>query len=181
MARPTKLSPEVQARICQAIRAGNYRETAARYAGIGISTFYAWLQRGERAAEELARLGELPRRALLAEARARGLKLPRRAKTADLPRLLLGEEAAFLEFRDAVERALVEAEVADVALIERAAQEGHWQAAAWRLERMFPDRWGRRRIEHTGEDGGPIRLALQGLTDEELDDALSRLLEASEA
>lgn len=49
MGRPTKLTPEVQDRILQAIRAGNYRETAARYGGISPATFYRWLERGERA------------------------------------------------------------------------------------------------------------------------------------
>lgn len=47
--RRSKLTPEVQERIIQAIRAGNYRETAAAYAGIHIGTFYRWLQKGERA------------------------------------------------------------------------------------------------------------------------------------
>lgn len=47
--RPTKLTPEVQERILMAIRGGNYLETAAAYAGIGISTFKRWMGRGEKA------------------------------------------------------------------------------------------------------------------------------------
>ena len=46
------------------------------------------------------------------------------------------------EFSDAVKRALAEAEVNDVELIAKAATR-NWQAAAWRLERKFPKRWGR--------------------------------------
>ena len=46
MGRPTKLTPEVQAAICEALRAGNYAEVAARYAGIGSTTFYRWMERG---------------------------------------------------------------------------------------------------------------------------------------
>ena len=50
--RPTDLTPAVQARIVQAIVGGNDNKVAAAYAGIGESTFYAWLERGrkERAA-----------------------------------------------------------------------------------------------------------------------------------
>jgi transposase len=49
MGRPSKLTPEVQERICQAIRAGNYYEAACAYAGIGYSTFRAWMLKGEKA------------------------------------------------------------------------------------------------------------------------------------
>ena len=46
MARPTKLTPEVQRRIVEAISGGNYAVVAAEYAGIGQATFYAWLEKG---------------------------------------------------------------------------------------------------------------------------------------
>ena len=46
VARPSKLTPETQNRIVQAARAGNYREAAARSAGIAPSTLYDWLSRG---------------------------------------------------------------------------------------------------------------------------------------
>ena len=49
MARPSKLTPEVQERICQAIRAGNYYEAACAYAGIDYSTFRRWIVKGEKA------------------------------------------------------------------------------------------------------------------------------------
>jgi len=38
----------VQERICSAIRAGNYAETACRLAGVSPSTFYRWRTRGEQ-------------------------------------------------------------------------------------------------------------------------------------
>jgi len=53
------------------------------------------------------------------------------------------EPGIYREFSDAVEKALAQAETRDVLLIGRAA-ETQWQAAAWRLERKFPQRWGRR-------------------------------------
>ena len=44
--RPAKLTPEIQRRLCAALRAGNTREAAAEYAGIGRATFYEWMGRG---------------------------------------------------------------------------------------------------------------------------------------
>ena len=111
---PTKLNSEIQRKIVQTIQAGNYIETAAAYAGIAKSTLYDWLRRGERERQRIEK-GERPTK----------------------------KEAPFLEFSNAVQKALAEAEVRDVILIGKAA-ETQWQAAAWRLERKFPDKWGRR-------------------------------------
>ncbi len=122
MGRPTKISNEIQHKIITAIRAGNYIETASAYAGISKNTLYDWLRRGER---EKQRAEKNPR-----------YKIRK-------------SEQPFVDFSDAVEKALAEAEVRDVAIIAKAAEE-QWQAAAWRLERKFPDRWGRKVIEHRG-------------------------------
>jgi hypothetical protein len=46
MARPTKLSPEVQELIVTAIRAGSFPEPAADAAGIAPSTYYRWMRLG---------------------------------------------------------------------------------------------------------------------------------------
>lgn len=63
------------------------------------------------------------------------------------------------EFREAIETAKAQSEVRSVALINAAAQRGTWQAAAWYLERSYPQRWGRyTRTEVTGKDGGPIEI-----------------------
>lgn len=48
MARPTKLTPERQQRIIDALLAGNYFETSCRYAGIHPATAYGWMAKGER-------------------------------------------------------------------------------------------------------------------------------------
>ena len=129
MARPSKLDRETQQRICDAIAAGNYMETAALYAGVCKDTLYEWLRRG-RAGKK-------------------------------------GDER-YAQFAQAVEEALARSEVRDVALIAKAAEQ-HWQAAAWRLERRYPDRWGRRSLVTGGEEG-PIEVVWrfdprpQGLT-----------------
>jgi transposase len=52
LGRPSKLTPETQATIVEALREGLYRETAATLAGIHRDTMYGWLERG--------RTGEAP-------------------------------------------------------------------------------------------------------------------------
>jgi hypothetical protein len=47
--RPTKLTPDVQKRICDAVSAGNYYEPACLYAGISYQSLRNWIQRGEKA------------------------------------------------------------------------------------------------------------------------------------
>jgi len=41
-----KLTPEVQDKITEALRIGAYAKVAARYAGVGETTFYTWMERG---------------------------------------------------------------------------------------------------------------------------------------
>lgn len=124
MPRPSKLTPAVQERIIQALQAGNYVETAARYAGVAPTTFYRWMEQGEQD----------------------------------------GANPLYREFRDAVESARAQAEVRSIALIQQAAQNGTWQAAAWFLERSHPHRWGRfQRTEVSGRDGGPVEVDVASL------------------
>lgn len=122
--RPSKLTPEVQDRIVQAVSAGNYQDVAARYAGIDPATFYRWMAAGAEP---------------------------------DAP-------DALREFREAVESARAQSEVRAIALIQKAASDGTWQAAAWFLERSHPHRWGRlQRTEVTGAGGGPVEVDVAGL------------------
>jgi transposase len=52
------------------------------------------------------------------------------------------KDAPFRDFRERVEQARAEGETRNVAIIAQAAQT-QWQAAAWLLERQFPERWAR--------------------------------------
>ena len=87
---------------------------------------------------------------------------------------LTAEEAMLVEFSDAIKKAMAMAEVHDLELIQRAAKAGHWQAAAWRLERRYPQKWGRRiRAEISEPDDKPIQpgtemVDLEKLTPEKL-------------
>lgn len=50
--RKTKLTPSVERKIFQAIRAGNYKETACKWAGITSSCFHRWVKVGEKDLDE---------------------------------------------------------------------------------------------------------------------------------
>jgi len=116
--RPTKLTPELQKELCKLISLGNYIETAAAFCGINKTTVYDWMKRGARAKEKIEKGQEVPE-----------------------------SELPFIDFSNAIQKALATSEIRDVQIISKAAQT-NWQAAAWRLERKFPDRWGRRdRVE----------------------------------
>lgn len=76
-----------------------------------------------------------------------------------------GEAPAFVEFSNAVQKALASSEMRDIVTITKAA-ESQWQAAAWRLERKHPNRWGRRQhVELSGSDGGPVSLMVSSWSD----------------
>ncbi len=54
-----------------------------------------------------------------------------------------GQEKVCIEFLDSVKKAQAESEMRDIATIV-AASKTTWQAAAWRLERKHPAKWGRK-------------------------------------
>jgi hypothetical protein len=127
---PSKFNEDRAEKLLQAVRGGNYLETAARYAGLSYSTLRRWILK---------------------------------ADDPDAP-------PEYVEFKEALEKARADAEVASLAKIQKAAGEGAWQASAWYLERSWPERWGRRdtnRVELVGEGGGPVKV-VAGI---ELDDA----------
>lgn len=91
--RRTTLSPVVTDTIVEAIRAGNYAKVAAAAAGIHRATYFAWMNRGERASELLSK-GET----------------------------VSDDERAFADFHDRVSQAEAEAEMAAVASVREAKQ-----------------------------------------------------------
>lgn len=125
--RPPLFDEDRASIMLNALQAGAYMETAAALAGIAKSTFYDWLRRG---------------------ARARGA-IDAGTLDVDDPDHELDVQLA--EFSDAVRKALAQAEVDMLLVVNKAARgdEDHspqWQAAAWRLERKNPNRWGRRDV-----------------------------------
>lgn len=59
----------------------------------------------------------------------------------------------YRQFRQAVIVANAECQDVQLTRINRAASIGTWQAAAWILERRFPEEWGRKdKVQHEGAD-----------------------------
>jgi hypothetical protein len=141
-----QIDPDIVKRIEDAIRVGNYVEDACEYAGLSRHTLYSWLRRGQA---EMDRIndGQDPDPA----------------------------EAIYLTILTTIEKARAEAVVRNVTLIQNAARDGSWQAAAWWLERTRSAHFGRRlATEVSGPGGGPV--ALEVVTPEALDARISALL-----
>ena len=94
MGRRKKLTPELTAKLVEAIQIGCTYKHACEYAGIAVSTFYAWMENGRNQKEDI-----------------------------------------FIEFLETIQKANSRSVIANLAIIQRAAKEGSWQASAWVLER----------------------------------------------
>lgn len=68
----------------------------------------------------------------------------------------------FPDFAHEIKEAEGAGRVQLIAKIQKAANDGNWQAAAWMLERRDPQNYGRTmRTQVTGADGGPVQMAAQ--------------------
>lgn len=84
----------------------------------------------------------------------------------------------YWEFALDFESALAESEERDIEVIDAARTE-HWQAAAWKLERRHPERWGRQdRKAIETEVQAELDLALDKLAAKLTHDEFRRVLEA---
>ena len=66
----------------------------------------------------------------------------------------------YVDFSDAIKKAMAEAELRDVMVINKASQTS-WQAAAWKLERKYPGRWGQRARLDLTTDEKPVTIQYQ--------------------
>ena len=57
------------------------------------------------------------------------------------------QEPRFMEFSESIKRACAQSIVNRLAHISRAADSGNWRAAAWLLERLAPEEFGRHRLK----------------------------------
>lgn len=73
------------------------------------------------------------------------------------------------EFLEAVKAAEGRAAVGWLQKIDKASDEGAWQAAAWKLERRYPKDYGRTVTEHTGSVEHQIK-GYVGFTPDEWDE-----------
>lgn len=78
------------------------------------------------------------------------------------------QEWQFLDFREAIKKAEAVAEAKRIQMITEAS-ETNWQAAAWYLERRYPDRWGKQskhEMNVNGEMTFKVTLPPEFLEDE---------------
>jgi hypothetical protein len=148
--RASLLTDETQTNICNALRAGNFREIAAGAFGVAPSTLYRWLDLGKPdrpcvTPEESAKQRDA---GPCAEAAAGRPHPP--GTCPDLSR--------HRDFRQAVERAEHEHEVRAVTEITQAGKrdaDAHWKI----LRAKYPERWNvPQRTEIAGPGGGAIVL-----------------------
>jgi transposase len=83
VARPTKLTPEVQERIVAAVRAGNHIEPSAVSAGISPATYHRWMKRGAKAKSGIYREFHEAVKWAEADAEVHAVAVVRKAMTKD--------------------------------------------------------------------------------------------------
>jgi hypothetical protein len=137
MARHSKLTPDVRTKIINILKGGGTECAAFTSAGIGESTFYRWIQLGERA--ERGRFREFWEEVRRAE------------QDAVTRNVTILQKAAM--GGDVVEKTTVTKRDGTTVIREKKSPpQAQW--AAWWLERKHPDDWGRRdRIDHRTPDG----------------------------
>ena len=133
----TALTPDVQKRICDALLLGSDLESAAEYGGISYETYRQWMKRGEQ--------GERPFAAFHAATK-------KAASEAVVRHLVQIEDAA--SSRTIPCKGVVQIDgtcevCATPYHAERRCRQhfevpGQWTAAAWKLERRYPQHYGQR-------------------------------------
>jgi hypothetical protein len=162
--RPSKLTDEVTDAIVQAVRAGNYLDTAADHAGVDRSTVYRWIKAGEDAdapAEVRDFCAALSRARAEAEARM---------------------VAAVM--RDAIGGVVIERRTrryGDITEVEERLTPPNGRVALEYLARSRPSTWTRRTdVALTGADGGPVQVEQRSVVIGVLADRLHSHLTAGE-
>ena len=128
MARKSKLTKELIKEAYKLVSAGNYIKDVYPILGIDESTWYRWLNEGEKAKSGIKR-----------------------------------------EFYETIKKAEKDAIARNVALIQRAAQEGNWQAAAWWLERKYFEDWGRKERVDLAADKDGFKVVVEYIDKEKQD------------
>lgn len=129
--RPPKINPKIMEKILNAIRAGNYMETAAAYAGIDKVTLYSWMKKGNQQPRSV--YGQF----LNALSEAQAQSQIRDVMNIDLA--AMGRKNVYE--RDANGKLVFDGN-GDPIVIEYGFKP-NWQASAWRLERKYPKLWGK--------------------------------------
>lgn len=134
---PTKLTPKLQDKLLKMARAGVDKATAADCCEISKVTLYGWINKGANAEQKIL------------DADEKGDKC-----------WLTPQEAAYLEFFNLYRKAEAESELADWLSIGNSAAAGDWRAAAWRLERKNPKRYGKQVLFGGADGAGGLSISI---------------------
>lgn len=130
LGRPSKISKAIADELGALLRRGLTQTDACDAASLPRSTFYAWLAKAKDIREEL----------------------PDPIPAARIKKLTV-EELRLLDFLDVVTGARARAK-GDALTAIRGAMFDDWRAAAWFLERSFPEEYGRR--DHIAIDSDEV-------------------------
>jgi ribosomal protein S16 len=151
-------------RIVEALRIGEYVETAAELAGVSKRTVYEWLKVGAQATDAVERQG----RTLKSLTQHQRDCMEFSHAVAEAQALARTDDVATLADLAHGGRPIVTTTVKrdkDGAVLEHVTRTETAQPNAavlmWRLERRHPEDWGRRRIEISGPDGEAIPLEVR--------------------
>ena len=127
-----KLTKELISEISSALRSGCYIETAVAYCGISKNSFYRWLRlakstKGNTLHKELSHAIELA----MAQSEMRDIEVIDKAAQGSPDKLAFDDKGNLLLDSNG-----------DPIILEYGLAP-NWKASAWRLERRFPNRWGR--------------------------------------
>jgi hypothetical protein len=127
------ITPELSRAICHYVKMGAWIETAAYAAGVSPTQVKAWMKRGFKGQQILAKDEKIEQ-----------------------------SEVVYVDFLTAIQQATAKAELIDLHRINAAGKAGDWKATAWKMERcsLYKDRWKtdhKLKHEHTGKDGKPIQ------------------------
>ena len=105
-------------RITECVRLGLSKKDAALHVGVATDTLNSWIRRGGAERRHIDNGGK-----------------PRK------------RESAYLKLVVDYEKATADFQLERLKLIDGAAKDGAWQAAAWTLERRLPEKWGKQRLD----------------------------------
>lgn len=155
MARPTKLTPDVQKRICEALRAGNTRKASAAFGGVDYATFAEWISRGEdrnrrKSNVEFAEFAEAVTRAE-SECEVENVAILKKAATGWETKTTRTKR-----WKEKVGEQFIQMEES----VTTVGREFDWRASLEWLKRRRKDDWSER-TETTGPDGGAVPVKVQ--------------------
>jgi len=173
----TKLTDTVQEIILDAIRAGNYLETAAALVGIHRDTLYEWLRKGAAAPEGdcYRDFSDTLTRAMAQSEAEAVAAINEAGMPHEVTRCRITRKPLFQDGKPVLDDDGNPVFIEEI--LTETTQEHDWRALAWRLERRFNKRWGRREYLETSITEKPI----EEMSDAEIDAELNEILEKTEA